>query len=373
MNFLLSTFGLHNPYITIELPEHAVFPISNEFQNGIDLDYTSLLLGKKYFIDIEAYKYICDGNIAFLSPMAKTLQFLKKEDLLEVLDVSNLVKSKESILKEKVEILSKNTQLWYPIVKEQWKTVKNEYRDFHKSYGTDSKRELNINHFPIINYLHKIGESDNYDKLNHLTQLLENKRKSIQNSKDNLAFQEISKPLLAQILINELVITHYDALILDWDDNEPYYKQIYTSLWNNSSLNHTVEHKLLQNVHKLFDCIIPDLKPSRIEDVVKFIRDDKAINSLRNELWNLLENGETVSDEWYKSFINRLMKTDFKMTKRMKRFRWFGSILGLIPGTSFVTDVAVEIALDLVEKFENGNKDIFHWYYVLQKQLSNVR
>ena len=135
MEFFLSSFGLHNPYIVTKLPEHAIFPISNDCKNGLDLDYTSLLLGKRYYIDKDAFEYICYSEKEFLKPMSSTLSFLKEEGLVEIIDVAKLVSTHLEDLKSKVETLSRNTQMWLPVIKQQWMKVKNEYKEFQTTFA----------------------------------------------------------------------------------------------------------------------------------------------------------------------------------------------------------------------------------------------
>lgn len=230
MEFFLSSFGLHNPFISSDLPEHAIYPISSRAIDGIDLDYTSLLLGKKYYIDKQTLEYVCSGERRFLAPMAKTLTFLKKEGFVELVDTAKIVEKKKDLLLNKVEDLSSNFGNWLDVIRTQWVDVKEEFILFHSEFGSTEKMTLNTSHFAVINYLESIGEVDNTEKLKTITKLLESKKQHL-SLKEREYIKEVAKPLLAQILINDLVRSSINCPVLDWDDNAPYYNELYLYRW----------------------------------------------------------------------------------------------------------------------------------------------
>ena len=364
MEYLLSSFGLHNPYIKCNLPEHAIFPISNDSQKGIDLDYTSLLIGKKYLIDIDAFKFITSGEKDFLKPMAFTLNFLKKEGFLDLLDTKQIIARNLEKLTEKVEKLSDNSKLWHTIIGRQWNEVKKDYIDFHKQFGSKENFLLNTCPFPIYNYLYSIGEIDNVVKFNQLQKLIESKKRNLTIDEETL-IKEITKPLLFQILLNELLQSETHFPILDWEDNEFYYDQISLLKWDKSHDN----TKIFYQAKKLFDVIIPSLKPNNIEQVVKFINNSKNVKSLRSQLIYNISNGIEISEEWYKEYINEIFTKELNTKRNMKYFKWIGTIAGLIiPGGSLIQEVGMELTQNIAEdKLENYPIKSFRWYYALQK------
>ncbi len=362
MNFFLSSFGLHNPYIVIELPDHAIYPISSPCNKGIDLDYTSLMLGNKYYMDELAFDYVNDKQ-KFLAPMSYTLNFLKKEGYLSTIDVNSIIAKNNDALLSKVEAISEQSNIWIQVIREQWKDLKSEFSKFQARIGGSEKEFLNTAHFPILNYLASIGEIDNHQKYSSIIKLLESKKKHFTPLEHEI-IKAISKPLLAQILINDLLRKHLNTPVLDWDDNQPYYDQIQKFSWNDISY----EDKYHQQAKILFNCIIPNLKPVNIEHVVKFINKEKAVVSLRKELWQSIENNVPITDAWYKEFIDRLVKHSLHSKKKMKKFKWLGLALGLIiPGGGAIIDAGVEVGKSILEdKIENNMDSNFEWYYTLQ-------
>lgn len=366
MDFYLSSFGLHNPYIVSKLPEHAIYPISTSAQDGVDLDYTSLLLGKKYYIDEQTFGFVCGGEKRFLEPMAKTLFFLKQEGFVETIDTKTIVNDNIESLTEKVDRLSNDYNNWLNVIRSQWADVKDEYFLFHSQYGSPENELLNTSHFAVINYLEAIGEVDNLKKQESITKLLESKKQRLSTPEKEYV-KGVTKPLLAQILINDLVRSKIKCPILDWDDNEPYYNQLYLYRWEE---NHSKEIKLAHAANNLFNCVIPSLKPKNIEEVVKFLNNNRAIDSLRVELWSCIESCGKVTDAWYKEFVDRVFQHELNMKKNMKKFRWFGAIVSsFIPGSGVVQEAAMEATQNYIEDKAVKNKGkSLEWYYALQNE-----
>lgn len=372
MEFYLASFGTHNPFTSLMLPEHAIYPISKDSRNGLDLDYTSLLLGNKYYIDEEAFNYILDERKTFLLPMAGTLRFLFKEGYLELINTKAIVQANESAIKEKVELLSQNTDVWLRIIRAQWRGVKEDYVDFHLKYGSPDKSALNTGLYPVLNYLHQIGENDNHDKYREIVSLIESRRKNL-SVIDKKYITEISKPLLSQIIINELIQKKAACPVLDWEDNDAYYRQFSFYSWDNET---TLERNIFSNSRKIFEYITPDLLPQSIEDVVKFINKRGAVSSLRKQIITDIQNGVEVNEEWYRKFINEVFAQDFSTKKKMKIFKWVGAFAGLfIPGSTIVADAAKEIGQTVTEDTVENlvASDRFIWYYTLQKNLKRAK
>lgn len=368
MKFYLASFGTHNPYINLKLPEHAIYPISNSTGNTIDLDYTSLLLGEKYVIDKNVYEYVVESNKAYLKAMAHSLRFLMTEGYLEIIDVGFIVREKQLQLKQKVDVLTSNHSLWLEIIQSQWKNVKNEFQIFHNKFGSPEMEYINTNHYPILNYLETIGESDNYRKRDELIQLINSTKKFV-NAKQRDELIEVFKPLVGQILINDMVRSELNIPVLDWLDNEPYYSNLDNFRWINESKN---EIYLQKNNKVLFDFVIPELKPQSIEQVVKFIESDLAVSTLRNELWNYIKSNPSASIDmkWHNEFLKRVLNKEMTVKKKSKYYRWIGAIAGLIiPGSSVLTEIAIEVGQNFTEDIiEDKSLASHNWYYTLQKQ-----
>ncbi|MEZ0540428.1 hypothetical protein [Fibrella arboris] len=372
MEFYLSTFGLHNPFINSKLPDHAIFPIASELSNGLDLDYTSLLIGEKYYIDEAAFNYVLSKEKKFLLPMAKTLVLLQEEGLIETVNVKSLVAQNEKQLLKKVDHLVDNYMPWLLIMREQWKQIKNSYQDFHNNFGSQENTFLNTSYFPIVNYLNQIGESDNFVKYAELLKLIESNKK-VFSIKEIQYIKDIAKPLLAQLLINDLLRSKKNSPILNWDDSKAYYEQLYSYQWQQTGEDNT---SLIKGVRTLFDVVVPSLKPKNIEQVVRFIKNDKAVNSLRGELLLCINNNVEISEKWLLEYLNKVFLHDLEVKSKMKKFKWLGvAISSFLPGGgALLQDLAMEVGQTLIEdqisdKVEDKMHERFNWYYALQKDL----
>jgi len=363
MEFFLASFGLHNPYIVTKLPEHAIYPVSDSSGDAIDLDYTSLLLGKKYIVDKQAFDYVCSGAKSFLAPMATTMKILHKEGLLEIIDVEEIVRRNIDSLRTKVEALSASAHDWVGPLRRQWAGVKDEFAIFHRRFGSPEFETANTQHFAVLNYLALLGEETNSARLQELTRILESRRKTLSGRETEIV-TGILKPLLAQILINDLVRTETKKPILDWDDNRFYYDQLYLAAWD-APLK---ELSLQSAARRLFEVIIPNLKPRDVYQVIEFISNDKAVASLQAELWRRIETDGDLDDAWYKELTDRLLAHEISMKKKMKKFRWLGAVLSsMIPGGSIIQEAGIEVAQNLAEdEMEKRLGRNFEWYYALQ-------
>ena len=83
ISYALIANGQHNPFLATPLPEHMVYPISQNCKEGIDLDYSALVLGEKFVIDSAVYEDILHSRKEYFTPMKKSLIELNASDLLE--------------------------------------------------------------------------------------------------------------------------------------------------------------------------------------------------------------------------------------------------------------------------------------------------
>lgn len=51
ISYALITNGYYNPFLNIPLPDHMKYPISQNCAEGLDLDYSALMLGEQFIID----------------------------------------------------------------------------------------------------------------------------------------------------------------------------------------------------------------------------------------------------------------------------------------------------------------------------------
>jgi hypothetical protein len=114
------------------------------------------------------------------------------------------------------------------------------------------------------------------------------------------------------------------------------------------------------------------LRPNSIEGVIRFVRDDKAVRSLREELGNLVAEGGRVSEKWFAEYMNRLFKSELVRQGRVRKIRLLGSAVGtLLPGAALAQEIAqgaaVEAGGGLVERALGRGRERYHWYYALQR------
>ena len=153
MHFFLSSFGLHNPYISGKIPDHGIYPVATEMADGLDLDYTSLLLGQNYVIDKTAFEDICSGRRPFLNRMAETLKFLQREEILLVRDLRPIAKSYMRQLKNKTEAMLADPLEWLPEARAQWHAVGPYMKEFQIKFGKPDDAIINTAHFGVYSYL----------------------------------------------------------------------------------------------------------------------------------------------------------------------------------------------------------------------------
>ncbi|KZC99924.1 MULTISPECIES: hypothetical protein [unclassified Thalassospira] len=365
MQFLFTAFGLHNPFLSIPLPDHAVFPLAKEIRGELDLDYTALMIGNSFIMDAQAFDFVVSGQREFLSPMADTLIRLKTEGLLKTIDYNEIVDDKIPEIKKKVELALEDPIPWFRVVQAQWRALKDEFSSFHELYGSEENEETNTVHSGVLQYVNECGNVGREKLLTHLNGLLERKRSRYSQS-DVGHIKEIVKPLIAQIFINDLIRNQVGSPFLDWDDAKGYYEKLYALSWRDNVDN----LELLRQANLLFDAVIPDLKPNNIDAVIRFIRDDKAVDSMRSELNSLLEAGETISKDFFIKYSNKVVQRELALKSKMKKYRFWGAaITSLIPGGGVAQELGVAAA---EEKIEDLVSDVstskMRWYYALQNE-----
>lgn len=368
MKFLFTAFGLHNPYLSTSLPDHSIFPLSKEMGDELDLDYTALMIGNQFLIDKEAFEYVVSGERKFLTPMGSTLTTLKQEGLLETLDYGAIVNENRLLIDNKIEVMLQDPIPWFRIVQKQWSMLRDEFQRFHYKFGDPDNLDKNTIHSGVFNYLHSEG-SVGRQKLRNTVEKLMSSNRSQYNKREIEHIQEIIRPLLGQILINDLIRTKLGQPFLDWDDAKDYYERLYVFRWEDS----VDEIKLWHQASILFDAVIPDLKPNNIDEVIRFIRDDKAVRSMREELLKFLETGENISKEFFIRYANRVMQHELATKQKLKKYRLGGAALtSLIPGVGLLQEIGIAAAEEKIEDLVTDSQaSKMRWYYALQREAAS--
>lgn len=364
MNYYLSSFGLHNPYLVEStLPEHAIFPVASESREGLDLDYGSLLIGQKYIMDLDVYEYITNGGASFLASMANSLAVLNREGLLQLVDAGQFARQFEAKIKAKVELLCEDYTGWLEVVRSQWRELKIDRMEFQNSFGDPHRLAENTTHFTVLNLLRKRGLVDSKEELKRLTKLVEGKKRHFTRSEVE-DIKELIRPLVFHMVAHDLYRTQTDSTVLDWDDGLPYYERLYSTRWDASAKDLSLQ----QGANRLFNISIPELKPDSVEEVISFIRNKKAVVSLRSELWRALDSQEPLDRKWVNAYLLEVVGSGLSKDKVMKRVRFGASALGLLlPGASLAAELATEagVTASLAGVEKSISSDRFSWLFAL--------
>lgn len=363
ISYALITNGYYNPFLNIPLPDHMRYPISQNCAEGLDLDYNALMLGEQFIIDELVYDEILVSRKEYFAPMKKTFRELKSSGLLVCRNYEDLFKSNREKIINITNMLLENPQRWLELEQSQWDTLKSELVEFQIKYGSPDMKMTNIGNIGIESWLAYTDQFHNTQLRDDLYALFARKKDisdfNIEDVRGSLRF------IVAQIVMSDLISNSLKAPVLDWDDSKNMYEQLYSMKWE----NYATDLSLKKEVSKLFDVIIPDLKPNNINEVIKFICDNRSVVSLRETLMQLIANGESVSKDWITQYINQIMKADLAIQKRSSIFQFFGTLVGIIPGLSWTQTVAVAGASTLGGNVLFSKPAEYHWYYALQKNV----
>ncbi|MEL6244381.1 MAG: hypothetical protein AAFQ85_03445 [Pseudomonadota bacterium] len=364
MKYFLTTFGPLNPFIESELPDHAIYPIGTDTGAFIDLDYSMLLVGTGFSIDKTALEYVIDRarTLSFLDPMAESLTRLKGEGLLEEIDLALLINENRDAIIAKTERLAEDTKTWLRAVRSQWTELEGDRERFSEQYGSPEKKDLNSVHFAVANAIVRSEGRFDISAARSLSKMVLSRRNTFSLSEIEL-IKEVTKPLIAHVVIQDLVRFKTGSSILDWDDSEEYYQSLYAARWDASEQ----ESKILFEAKSLFSVHIPHLKPKNIDEVIKFIRDEKNVTSLRSDIISALSRGERIDERWVATFLTQVLKSNLSHEKKMRKVRFGGSILGVvIPGGSLATEALIEAGvMGAEESLDEASRPKRRWLYAL--------
>lgn len=361
ISYALIANGQHNPYLATPLPEHMLYPISQNCDMGIDLDYSALILGERFIIDSAVYEDVMSSRKEYFAPIKHSFTELSACGLLEKEDYSVFFTENRDKIVAITNLLLENVGYWLHLEQIQWSSLKPELVDFQNMYGSKQMYIPNTTNIGIESWLARTDQVHNNQLRDNLYLLFEGKKSIEEVGEENVrgALQFI----VAQIVMSDLISHIVKSPILDWDDSKGMYDRLYALQWT----SYEKESILQQETNKLFKIVAPDLKPNNITQVVKFICDNKAVTSLRSTLLELISAGETVNPEWMTKYINEVMRAELALQRKSSVFQFFGTIAGLIPGPWF-QGAAVSGATTITDKllFRRDNK--YEWYYALQKK-----
>ena len=359
ISYALIANGQHNPYLATPLPEHMLYPISQNCKNGIDLDYSALMLGERFVIDEAVYDDIMSSRKEFFGPMKHSFRELSASGLLQKVDYSAFFYSNSSKIKAITNSLLESVDSWLRLEQIQWSTLQKELKEFQRMYGSSEMAFENTSNIGIESWLRRSDQTFNQGLRKKLYLLFEGKNTIESVGEENVrgALQFI----VAQIVMSDLVSHSVGAPILDWDDAKGMYKQLYTLRWQ----DYKDDVMLATETRRLFNVVSPDLKPDNIDEVIKFVQNNKAVSSLRRTLLELISNGEIVNAEWMSKFTKEIISADLVLQKKSSVFQFFGALAGAFSGIWYQS-LAVTGITTVTDKllFRRGKK--YDWYYALQ-------
>ena len=361
ISYVLIANGQYNPYLATPLPEHMRYPISQNCDMGKDLDYSALILGESFIIDSKVYEDIMSSRKEYFIPMKHSFQELAASGLLIQKDYSKYFTKNQNKIISITNILLENVEYWLQLEQVQWSTLKSDLVNFQRDYGSKEMYIPNTTNIGIESWLARTDQIYNNQLRTDLYLLFEGRKSlkdvGVENTRGALQF------IVAQIVMANLVSNVMKSPILDWNDSKEMYDHLYTLQWN----DYEKEIILQEENRKLFNIVIPDLKPNNIDQVVKFICNNKAVASLRSTLLELIDAGETVSTEWMTKYLNEVMHADLALQKKSSGFQFLGTIAGLIPGP-WVQGAAISGVTTVADKVLFRKEHRYEWYYALQKK-----
>ena len=356
---MFATHGRYNPYLVTALPEHMEYPMSCWTPEGIDLDYSALMTAERFIIDQESYEFVIDRASDAFAPMKHSLKVLHEEGFLVVVQMEAIfVNNKDKIITVTKELLRNPTD-WLGLARAQWQTLKPELVDFQDRVGSSAWAEVNTGHQGVDSWLARTGKGDDVILRQELLSVLEGRNVrgvGIDNVRGILEF------VVAQIVMSDLAAVSLGEPILDWADSSSMYERLYSCRWTDeSTLNDVVRQS-----RSLFAQVIPDLKPGRVEDLVKFFRTPGAVSSLRQELIEIIDAGGTVDEKHLLELSGQLIRTDLANKSHGRTIQRIGGVLGLAPWP-WMANVAIFMGNELLgESLAKRDMDRFQWYIALQ-------
>jgi hypothetical protein len=268
----------------------------------------------------------------------------------------------------KASELLETVEPWLSVARHQWSRVQVEFEDFARLYSQPNEFEFNASHYGVVSYLERRDGRIDRAEAARLHALLKSKRIRLKAT-EQVELREVLKPLVAQVLINDLLRQTLQAPFIDWDDAQGFYDRLHLGQWAELTESEARSAEVASQSRGLFRMIVPELLPERIEDVVKFLRNRKAVVSLRHELWDLMHDGRCVSQDWMLRLQNEASKAQLRAEQRNRVIKWVGRLAGLvIPAAGVLGGLLLDAAEEGAEGITTHNtKGRFEWYYALQR------
>jgi len=367
MKYFLSSFGLNNPFITIDLADHLVYPISHNYNEGLDLDYGMLLVADKFSIAVDTFDFVIKDKREILKPMKYSLKRLEEKGKLDLIDSKEIIIDYTDSIIDKTNRISNNLEAWLPIIRKQWQYLKPRRKIYVEKYGTTENKKITSNHFTLSNAIFRLNGKIDQKELDHYDAVLISNRKRLTNDEKKVMTETV-KPLVCHLLTQDLLSVKSGSILLDWADSESYYEQLYLTRWKDGS----EESKIATKSKEIFQLKIPQARSGMVDDLIKFMDDEKAVSSFRKQLKLMVDEKIEPNADWLSAYQNLIIAANTKHQKNMKKVRFWSGLASLfIPGASFASEVLTEGATSIIEEMTDkaiATKD-FNWYYAFQENF----
>lgn len=326
---------------------------------GLDLDFSLLLLFDRLVIDSFVLDYLDATKFEFLEPMTKSLSILKAEGYVRVIDSADLLARNGSQIDTAVDRNLVRPDQWLPTISSQIRAWEREREGLRLRLGRHAEKDAArmslgvycfvMSHFGVVNE----AEVSRLERLLH-SQKTSRTRQELQE------LRELIRPYLYHTFANIALESSTGVPFLDWDCLSP----IYRAHFENVPVVFRQPSRRIEagsRVKELFSVALPELRPTQPSEFLKAVR-HPAIESFRRRIKEAVEGGETFDYSFGRREFLELTRSSIKLGKLRKIVAWAGRAVGLVPGGSLFS-VPVEEGVDyLAERKLVGNR---RWLYCL--------
>ncbi|MDD7887868.1 hypothetical protein [Flavivirga sp. 57AJ16] len=336
-------------------------PIHIYTKSGIDFDFGPLLLFDKAVIDGQSLEYIQNSKKPEFAPLKKSITYLKGEGFLETSDFGSDLEGVRSIINSHIKnFLNDPIPLRAPVLRgiegyrSNIKNIENTFKDYNKgvlSYG-----------FGMHLMIEKSGGRINDKKILQINKLMVSKKARWTKEELELV-KEIIRPTV-ESLYQKLVLSEiYGVPFLDVDYTSEMYSIIQKESLRAVNGKANLSTKKVLEGQNLFNCIIPNLRPSSAEEMIKFLK-QPSIKDFRQYIDDAATSGNSITKGQYTNLLTETLRAEQKYKEIMTKIAWGERAISFIP---FVNWVAPGISVLLDKYFRKKTIGKHEWLYALIK------
>jgi len=384
----LPAFGAHLPNVPIlDNYELVFYPIPNCTPTGFDLEYTSLLLSDGLVMDSAAYEHINRQGTPFYEDMRQTVEKLGNAGRLRLEDYSKHANEIAPLITKIVDSKLADYTSWIEAVREEWKRWKGvmeiQVKILQQYKGKCTREQIN---YGILCHLTNSGSRIKQRDVQMLTSLVESRRTSDLNVREKEDIREVARPYLAQVVLNQLLSQKLGIPFIDWFDLDPFHRRVsFQSLVQEKFQQLDKGH--LDKGRELFTLGMNQLKPNSVDNVLRFMKNNRAVRSLRDEIQKALATDTVLDEKWAEALKEDAQCADITYRKRQQLYRWVSRALAPVPiagpliahGLDLVwhaSHIFREVFVESTDKYsEHASLSHYEWYYALleMKRLSTSK